>query len=345
MQLQSTLLRSTLAAIAAVGLLATGLAGCGGGSGGDDVTRDMDMVTVNWIEGMALTYVQEEILESEYDMTVDVKEVQGGGVAFSSVASGDRDFFNEAWLPTTHEQPWEKNKEGSNKLGYTYKGTSVGVVVPEYVEVDTFPDFQNYQADLDGTLNGIESGAAINGQMKETLELYDMDDAFSVSAASGPANWQALESAIEENEPIAVAGWFPHWKWGDYDLKYVDGAKTNHNPDIWGEPEDIFTIVGDDFIEKFPREVVCFLQEFESSDEQLESLMEAFNNRGDLSKEEAAAQWVENHPEYTNEWTAQAEECANSDKELEYLPDDATFSSSSEMASAEESDDSGSESM
>lgn len=287
----------------------------------------MNMVTVNWIEGLAMTYMQEQILENRYDMEVDVREVQGGGIAFSSVAQGDRDFFNEAWLPTTHDDPWEKNKDQSQKLGYTYKGTSVGVVVPAYVEADTFPDLRDYQDELDGTLNGIESGAAINGQMKKTLELYDMADEFSVSAASGPANWQALESAINDKEPIAVAGWKPHWKWKRYDLKYIKGGQTGDNVEIWGEPEDIFTIVDNDFIETFPREVVCFLQEFEANDQQVGSLMEAFNERGDLSKEEAAAQWIENNPEHVDQWMKQAEECANSGEELEYLPDDATFSS------------------
>jgi glycine betaine/proline transport system substrate-binding protein len=328
MNTSSSFLRSLLVAVAAVGLLATGLAGCGGGSGGDDVTREMNMVTVNWIEGLAMTYMQERILEDSLNMDVGVREVQGGGIAFSSVAQGDQDFFNEAWLPTTHEQPWTKNQDNAQKLGYTYKGTSVGIVVPEYVEVDTFPDFADYVDELDGTLNGIESGAAINGQMQKTIELYDMEDEFSVSAASGPANWQALESAIENEEPIAVAGWKPHWKWSRYDLKYVKGATTGDNVDIWGQSEDIFTIVSNDFIEKFPREAVCFLQTFEANDQQVGSLMDAFNNRGDLSKEEAAAQWIENNPEHVNQWMSQTEECAASNEELEYLPDDATFSSS-----------------
>ncbi len=318
--------RSFVAGLAALALLVVGLAGCGG-SGDQGTSRQMDMVTVNWIEGLAMTYMQEQILENRYDMEVDVREVQGGGLAFSSVASGDRDFFNEAWLPTTHEQPWEENKDQSNKLGYTYRGTSVGVAVPTYVEADTFPDLMDYRDGLDGTLNGIESGAAINGQMQRTLELYDMDDAFSVSSASGPANWQALEGAIENEEPIAVAAWKPHWKWNQFDIKYVSGATTGDNVDIWGQPEDIFTIVGDDFIEKFPREVVCFLQEFEANDEQVGTLMTAFNDRGDLSKEEAAAQWIENNQDDVEQWMNQAEECANSGEELEYLPDDATYSS------------------
>jgi glycine betaine/proline transport system substrate-binding protein len=287
----------------------------------------MNMVTVNWIEGMAMTYMQEAILEDSLGMEVEVNEVNGGGIAFSSVAEGDADFFNEAWLPTTHKDPWEKNKGKSQKLGYTYKGTSVGIAVPSYVEVDTFPDFSNYADQLDGTLNGIESGAAINDQIRNTIELYGMQDAFSVQAASGPANWQALKTAIDNNEPIAVAAWKPHWKWNVYDIKYVPGATTGDNVDIWGNAEDIFTIVDNDFVDEFPKEAVCFLKEFEANDEQIGSLMNAFRNRGDMSKREAAQQWIQNNPDDVSQWMQQAEECAASSDPVEPLPDDATFSS------------------
>ena len=323
----SSFFRSFLAACLVLGVFGTAFVGCGGSSSDDQgPSKNMNMVTVNWIEGMAMTYMQEAILEDSLDMTVEVNEVNGGGIAFSSVASGDADFFNEAWLPTTHKDPWEKNKEKSQKLGYTYKGTSVGIVVPSYVEVDTFPDFADVAGTLDGTINGIESGAAINDQIKNTIELYGMEDQFKVQAASGPANWQALKTAIENKQPIAVAGWKPHWKWSSYDLKYVQGATTGDNVDIWGKPEDIFTIVDNEFIDEFPKEAVCFLKEFEANDQQIGSLMNTFRNRGDMSKPEAARQWIENNPEHVAQWMEKAEECVASGP-VESLPDDATFSS------------------
>jgi glycine betaine/proline transport system substrate-binding protein len=45
-----------------------------------------------------------------------------------------------------------------------------------------------------------------------------------------------------------------------------------------------------------------------------------------MSKEEAAAQWLENHPDWVSQWMSQAEECAASDESVEPLPDDASFS-------------------
>lgn len=322
--LRWSLVRTLLVAVLAAGVLA----GCGGSDEGPPQT--LDMVTVNWIEGMAISYLQAHILEDSLDMEVDVREVQGGGIAFSSVAAGDRDFFNEAWLPTTHREPWEKNKDDLQKLGYTYRGTTVGLAVPTFMEVDSIPDLSAYRDELDGTINGIEAGAAINGQTRRTLERYGLDDEFSVSAASGPANWQALEEAIQEKEPIVVVAWYPHWIWNDFDLKYVRGAKTDHNVDIWGEPEAIFSIVEDGFVERFPKKVVCFLKEFEANDEQVFSLMTAFTDRGQTSKEAAVRRWIEKHPDDVAGWMEQTRTCAASDVVPEPLPDDATYSSEME---------------
>jgi glycine betaine/proline transport system substrate-binding protein len=316
---------SSCARLLATAVLATGLlAGCGGSG---DQAEPLSMVTVNWIEGMAMTYVQEQLIEDSLGVPVEVNEVQGGGIAFSSVASGNADVFNEAWLPTTHEAPWSANKDTLQKLGYTYKGTTVGWAVPTYAAIDTVPDVTEYRDALDGTINGIEAGAAINEQTRRTLERYGLADDFRVTSASGPATWQALESAIQEKQPIVVVAWYPHWKWSEYDLKYVGGAKTNHNVDIWGRSEDIFTIVGNGFVDRVPEDVACFLKEFEIEDEALLSLMSAFKNRGDRSKPEAARRWIETHPEPVSTWMERTDACVAAEGRPTPLPDDATYSS------------------
>jgi len=309
-----------------MGLLATGLAGCGGGSGGDDVSREMNMVTVNWIEGMAFTYLQERLLEDSLDMDVDVREVSGGGIAFKSVASGDRDYFNEAWLPTTHQAPWDSTKANAQKLGYTYRGTSVGLTVPSYMDITSVKELPKFRDALGGQINGIEQGAAVNDQTRQILKNNNIEG-FEVVAASGPATWQALENAISNEEPIVVTGWYPHWKWGTYDLKYLEDAQTGQTP-VFGEPEDVFKIVDNEFINEFPKEVVCLLKYMEVNDEQIESLMDTYRNRGDMSKEEAAAQWIKEHPKDVKQWMDRARECAASDEPVEALPDDATYSRS-----------------
>ncbi len=315
--------RSSVVVVGLLAVLTVGLAGCGGAD--EEVSRDLNIVTVNWIEGLAMTYMQERILEDSLDMNVDVREVQGGGIAFSSVAEGDRDFFNEAWLPTTHEDPWNEQKDQLQKLGYTYKGTTAGLAVPAYMDIEHVSELGDFREGLNGQINGIESGANVNDQARQILEDNDVEG-FKVVASSGPATWQSLENAVDNEEPIVVTGWQPHWKWSEFDLKYLEGAQTGQT-EVFGAPEDIFTIVDNEFIDEFPREAVCFLQTFEANDDQVGSLMFAFKDRGDLNQEEAAAQWIENNPDHVAQWMEQTRECAESGDPIEPLPDDATHSS------------------
>ena len=327
-------------AVLAAGLLALGVAGCGGGASNDDgasadggasaSSPTLNMVTVNWIEGLAMSYMQAQVLEDSLNVPVDLKEVQGGGIAFSSVANGDRDFFNEAWLPTTHQNSWGDLHEQLQKLGYTYRGTSGGLVVPAYMGLRSAANIDEYREALDGKIYGIEAGSPTNENVRQVLDQHSIEG-FSVVAASGPATWQRLRSAIQDREPIIVTGWKPHWKWSEFDLRYLQNGKTNQSP-AYGPPEDIFTVVDNQFVDEFPKDAVCFLKEFEANDQQVGSLMNTFRTRGDMGKTAAAEQWVRNHPEHVTQWLDEAEACAASEEAVTLLPDDATHSSTSESA-------------
>jgi glycine betaine/proline transport system substrate-binding protein len=321
-------LHTSAAVLAVAGLLSVGLLGCGGSSSDSESasgqSETLNMVTVNWIEGMALTYMQERLLEDSLGMTVEVNEVQGGGIAFSSVAGDGADFFNEAWLPTTHQKSWGRLKGDLQKLGYTYRGTSAGLVVPSYMDLQEASEIGQYREQLDGKIYGIEAGSPTNENVRQILANNNIDG-FEVVAASGPATWRALETHINNQEPIIVAGWQPHWKWDRFDLRYIKNAQTGQSP-VYGPPEDVFTIVDNDFIDTFPRETVCLLQTMEVNDQQIGSLMFAFKNRGDMDRSEAMKQWIQNNPEPVNQWMRQARECAAADDPIEPLPDDAIHS-------------------
>ncbi|MCS4058613.1 glycine betaine ABC transporter substrate-binding protein [Salinibacter ruber] len=256
--------------------------------------------------------------------TRPVPLVLRGGIAFSSVAEGDRDFFNEAWLPTTHQNSWGDLQGQLQKLGYTYRGTSGGLVVPAYMDLRSAANIGEYREALGEKIYGIEAGSPTNDNIRQVLDQHGIEG-FSVVAASGPATWQRLRSAIQDRQPIIVAGWKPHWKWSAFDLRYLKDGKTNQSP-AYGPPEDIFTVVDNQFIDEFPKEAVCFLQKFEVTDQQIGSLMNTFRTRGDMSKSGAAEQWVRNHPGHVTQWLDQAEACAASDEAVTPLPDDATHS-------------------
>lgn len=277
------------------------MAGCGGeAADGESGTPTMHFVYVNWVEGIAITHMLHEVLEDSLGVDVEMSRVNGGGVAFSSVASGNADIFVEAWLPTTHQEPWANNKGRLQKLGYTYRGTSVGLVVPDYSPLQHVTDLPDYREELDGEINGIEPGAAINGQTERVLENNGIEG-FTVVASSGPAMVAALQKAINSRESIVITGWKPHWMWSRFDLRYLDGAKTSDTP-VFGEPEDIYTLVRPGFADDYPDRVVRFLKAFEVNDAQLNRLMEGFEPESEKDPFVAAREWIEAHRDVVRGW-------------------------------------------
>jgi len=287
-----------LALVLAGGLLA----GCGGSASedGSGASSEMHFVYVNWVEGIAITHMLHEVLEDSLDMDVNMTRVNGGGVAFSSVATGSADIFVEAWLPTTHKDAWAKYNDRVHKLGVTYPGTSVGLVVPAYMDVGHISELANYREALDGTINGIESGAAINEQTRQILENNGITG-FDVLPSSGPAMVSALQRAISNREPIVITGWKPHWMWSRFDLKYVPGAKTDDTP-VFGAPENIYTVVRDGFEEDYPDTAVRFLKAFEITEPQLNRLMEGFQPDSEQEPLPFARQWIRNHRDVVRGW-------------------------------------------
>jgi len=298
-----------------VGALMLGLSvlalGCGGAASDDEEAGDaadrptMHFVYVNWVEGIAITHLLHELLEDSLGVDVEMSRVNGGGVAFSSVASGKADIFVEAWLPTTHQQPWAEYNDQLDKLGYTYRGTSVGLVVPDYAPIRSVTDLPDYRAELDGRINGIEPGAAINDQTRRILENNNVDG-FQVVASSGPAMVAALQQAISRREPVVITGWKPHWMWSRFNLRYLEGARTNDTP-VFGAPEDIYTVVRSGFADDYPDRVVRFVRDFEISDAELNSLMTDFEPDSDKDPEAAARDWIRAHPDIVRRWLAAAE--------------------------------------
>src|SRR5699024_7268104 len=96
-------------------------------------------------------------------------------------------------------------------------------------------DEDDLGAELEYTITGIDAGAGVVRAAEQAVEDYDLD--FEVKTSSGAVMTQALGDAIENEEPIIVTGWTPHWKFVKYDLKYLEDTKGS-----FGEDETINTI-------------------------------------------------------------------------------------------------------
>ncbi|MEX2603278.1 MAG: glycine betaine ABC transporter substrate-binding protein, partial [Gracilimonas sp.] len=181
--------------------------------------KSADLVYVNWAEGIAYTNLAKVVLEDKmgYDVEITSADV---GPAYTAIAQGDADAFMETWLPVLHADYYEQFKDDIVDLGIVYEGTQSGLVVPEYVTIDKISELNDHADKFDGEITGIDAGAGIMKTTNQLIEEYNLD--FDLIQSSGPAMTSALQRAIDDEDWIVVTGWKPHWKFGRWDLKFLE---------------------------------------------------------------------------------------------------------------------------
>jgi len=146
---------------------------------------------------------------------------------------------------------------------------------------------------LDYKITGIDAGAGVVQAAEQSVEDYGLD--YTVQTSSGAAMTQALSDAIENNEPIIVTGWSPHWKFARYDLKYLEDPKGS-----FGGAEHINTIARLGLKEDMPN-AHKILDQFYWTPEDMENVMLQVNQGENV--EEVARQWINDNQDKVSEWT------------------------------------------
>ncbi|OWZ83879.1 glycine betaine ABC transporter substrate-binding protein [Natranaerobius trueperi] len=93
----------------------------------------------NWTDAIATTNLIAYVLEQEMNYEVEMKMVDVAFV-FQGLVSGDFDAMVCAWLPLTQASYWETYGDGLENYGPLYEGAELGLVVPDYVEVDSIEE-------------------------------------------------------------------------------------------------------------------------------------------------------------------------------------------------------------
>lgn len=175
-----------------------------------------------------------------------------------------------------------------------------------------------YGEELDFTITGIDAGAGIMSGAEEAVEEYGLED-WDVQASSDSAMTQALADAYENEEPIVVTGWTPHWKFSDYDLKFLDDPN-----EAFGEAEDIETFVRQDLQDDEP-EAYEVLDNFYWEEDHMNEVMLEINEGAD--EDEAAREWVDANEDIVSEWTDGVDEVDGGEIELVLVAWDSEIAS------------------
>jgi glycine betaine/proline transport system substrate-binding protein len=253
--------------------------------------KDIELVYVEWDTEVASTHVVAEVLKDQ-GYNVKVTPIDNA-LMWKSVAEGEADGMVAAWLPATHGDLYEQFKDQLVDLGTNLEGAKIGLVVPSYMDITSVSDLANIKEELNGKITGIEAGAGVVKASQAAIEDYELDG-FEVQTSSSGAMAAALGEAIEDEEPIVVTGWSPHWKFAKYDLKYLEDPKGT-----FGGEETINTMVRQGLEEDAPL-AYQILDNFHWDAADIEAVMLEINNGEDPEK--IARNWVDNNKEKVQEW-------------------------------------------
>lgn len=283
--------------------LSVGLAGCGNSSKGGSANgnlgkKNITLASDNYVSATASTYVVKTVLEN-LGYNVKVKQVDVGPM-FAGVAGGSADASLAVWLPHTHASYWKKYKNQVDKVGMIMKSVPLGLVVPDYVKINSIEDLKKDTNHIgektNWTITGISAGA---GEMIETknkvMPAYGLNKKWKLQTSSGPAMTAALKKAIKAHKPIIVTLWDPHWAFLKWHLKYLKDPKN-----MYGNPDNVYAIARKGLKKDSPA-AYKVLSQFHWTKKDDEKVM--LNLQKGMTPDKAAKKFVKSHPKLVKKWT------------------------------------------
>ncbi len=275
--------------------LALGISVASAADNQDDV---VEIGFFNWSDAIFTSHVADYIIREEMGRDTEMVKADPAAV-YQGVKSGDLDFHTDAWLPQTHSDYYQKVAQETVSLGPVYSRARSGWVVPDYIpedELGSIEDLKNEEIKekLDGKIIGIGPGAGLTRRSKQVMEEYGLEDyGYELVISSGSGMTAALKRAIDNDEWIVVTGWSPHWKFGRYDLHYIADPKG-----VLGgiERADILARQG------FYREDPDVYEMLDRMTIPLDDVQKGMDVGERTSYENAAQQYVENHPDLAEYW-------------------------------------------
>ncbi|TFJ93201.1 glycine betaine ABC transporter substrate-binding protein [Lentibacillus salicampi] len=180
----------------------------------------------------------------------------------------------------------------------------------------------NDAADIEEIV-GIEPGSGTMDIAQKTVDGYNLDLELTTSSEAGMLS--ELKRAIENEEPIVVTLWQPHWAFKDYDLKFLEDPK-----ETMGASENIHTMVRKGLEdEKGP--AYQLLDNFHWEVADMNEVMGKFR-ADDVEPREAAAEWIENNRDRVDAWMESIEPVEGETIELAYVNWDTETASTNVVA-------------
>ena len=258
--------------------------------------QDVKIGWTAWSDAEFVTKLATKVMEDRMDQEVELIQTDIAP-QYQGLASGDIDVMMMSWLPGTHSDYMEKVGSDIVSLGILYGYARLGWAVPTYIPESELSSIEDLKKDsvrekLDGTITGIDPGAGLTRLSEEAIETYGLDG-YNLQISSGAGMTAALERAVNRDEWIVVTGWSPHWKFGAYDLRYLEDPEG-----VLGSYERVHAMAREGFYQENP-EAALFLARMHLD---LDVLQAAMFEAQETSYDEAVDNFIDEHEDLIDYW-------------------------------------------
>jgi glycine betaine/proline transport system substrate-binding protein len=256
---------------------------------------------IGWTDVTATTGLASQLVRMlGYQPEVTVLSVP---VTFASLKNKDIDVFLGNWMPSMEADIRPYLAEASVEVvRANLAGAKYTLAVPAYLHeagLKDFADIRRFAAELDHAIYGIEPGNDGNRLVLGLIKSneFGLGD-FRLVESSEQGMLAQVERAITANRPIVFLGWEPHPMNTRFDLRYLTGGDASFGPNFGGAT--VHTVVRAGYLGECPN-VGRLLRNLEFTLRAESEVMAGILERK-LAPEDAAAEWLQAHPDALDTW-------------------------------------------
>ena len=176
--------------------------------------KKVKIAYANWLEGIAMSHLAKVVLE-EHGYEVELQNADLAPI-FVSMSGKKSDVFLDAWLPITMKDYMDQYGDSIEFLGEVYGEARVGLVVPQYVTIQSINELEANKDRFSSEIVGIDAGAGIMKTTDKAIAAYGLDG-YTLMTSSSSTMLASLKTAMDNGEWIVITGWTPQWMFDQFE--------------------------------------------------------------------------------------------------------------------------------
>lgn len=268
--------------------------------------KQVRMGVANWTDVMATSAVAKVLLdELGYKTEQTFASEQ---IVLTGIKDKKLDLFLGYWSPlmTASVEPMVAAKQIAVSSSPNLTQANATLAVPRYLfdqGLKTFADIAKFKDVLGGKIHGIESGSATNQQIQAMIDKNQFGlGGFKLVESSEAGMLAEVRRAENRKSAIVFFGWTPHPMNVTLAMNYLTGSQDALGPDEGAAT--VWTVTQTDYAQRCPNVQKLLGQLTFTTAGESQMMVSILAGQ---KPEVVARQWLKDHPEDHQRWTAGVE--------------------------------------